>query len=178
MSFKGEQNALEVDQKNSLHIVFITGMHRSGSSALSRAMSTLGIDHSDNLMRASEDNAKGYWEDEDFVTFNDDLLRQTGQLWDEPKLINPEEFIALAESQGTKACSLLKSKAKNKLIILPGSGIRPANTSIFKEAGFEEIHTSASVLIKNKLPFFDNTEHTVSDAETISEIVSIIQNEA
>jgi hypothetical protein len=80
-------------------------------------MSTLGIDHSDNLMRASDDNVKGYWEDEDFVTFNDDLLRQTGQLWDEPKLINPEELIALAESQGTKACSLLKSKAKNKEII-------------------------------------------------------------
>ena len=117
MSLKGEQNSLEIDQKNSLQIVFITGMHRSGSSALSRAMSTLGIDHSDNLMRASEDNVKGYWEDEDFVTFNDDLLRQTGQLWDEPKLINPEEFIALAETQGTKACSLLKSKAKNKEII-------------------------------------------------------------
>ncbi|QNI96761.1 sulfotransferase family protein [Synechococcus sp. RS9902] len=117
MSFKGEQNTLEIDQKNSLKIVFITGMHRSGSSALSRSMTTLGIQHSANLMRASEDNVKGYWEDEDFVAFNDDLLRQTGQLWDEPKLINPEEFIILAENQGAKAYSFLKNKAENKEII-------------------------------------------------------------
>jgi len=79
---------------------------------------------------------------------------------------------------GLELLKRLKSKAKDQLSILPGSGIRPANTSIFKEAGFKEIHTSASVLIKNKLPFFDNTEQTVSDAETISEIVSIIRKEA
>ncbi len=78
---------------------------------------------------------------------------------------------------GLELLKRLKSKAKDQLIILPGSGIRPANTSIFKEAGFEEIHTSASVLVKNKLPFFDNTEQRVSDAETISEIVSIIRKE-
>ena len=117
MNLKREQNALEIDQKTSFQIVFITGMHRSGSSALSRAMTTLGIHHSDNLMRASEDNVKGYWEDEDFVSFNDDLLRQTGQLWEEPKLTNPEELTILAENQEARACSFLKSKAKNKEMI-------------------------------------------------------------
>ena len=117
MSLKREQSALEIDQKTSLQIVFITGMHRSGSSALSRAMTTLGVHHSDNLMRASEDNAKGYWEDEDFVSFNDDILRQTGQLWEEPKLINSEELKILAENKGAQAYSLLKNKADKKEII-------------------------------------------------------------
>lgn len=38
-------------------------------------MIIFGIYYSDNLMRVSEDNVKGYWEDEDFVFFNDDFLR-------------------------------------------------------------------------------------------------------
>lgn len=72
----------------------------------------------------------------------------------------------------------LKSKAKDRLIILPGSGIRPKNAEVFREAGFDEIHTSASVSIKIKSPFFDSIEQTVSDPKIISEIVAIIRNEA
>lgn len=78
---------------------------------------------------------------------------------------------------GLELLKRLKSKAKDKLIILPGSGIRPSNAAVFAEAGFEEIHTSASVSVESKSPFFDTTEQTVSDFETISEIVSIIRNE-
>ena len=95
-------------------VVFITGMHRSGSSALSRAMTTLGIHHSTNLMNASEDNKKGYWEDNDFITFNDDLLRRTGQLWEEPKLIKTDELLMLAKEKASEASSLLKDKIENK----------------------------------------------------------------
>ena len=97
-------------------VVFITGMHRSGSSALSRAMTTLGIHHSTNLMNASEDNKKGYWEDNDFISFNDDLLRRTGQLWEEPKLIKTDELLMLAEEKASEASSLLKDKIENKRI--------------------------------------------------------------
>ena len=80
--------------------------------------------------------------------------------------------------EGLELLKRLKSKAKDKLIILPGSGIRPKNAEVFKESGFEEIHTSASVSVEGKSPFFDNTEQTVSDPETISEIISIIRNDA
>ena len=79
---------------------------------------------------------------------------------------------------GLELLKLLERKSKDQLIILPGSGIRPENAAVFKEAGFEEIHTSASVFVDNKLPFFDTTEQTVSDPETISKIISIIGNDA
>lgn len=79
---------------------------------------------------------------------------------------------------GLELLKRLKKQAKDQIIILPGSGIRPENAEIFKEAGFKEIHTSASVSAKIKSPFFDSTEQSVSDPKTISEIVSIIRNEA
>ena len=79
---------------------------------------------------------------------------------------------------GLELLKRLKNQAKDQLIILPGSGIRPENAAIFKAAGFKEIHTSASVSAKIKSPFFDSTEQSVSDPKTISEIVSIIRNEA
>lgn len=79
---------------------------------------------------------------------------------------------------GLELLKRLKNQAKDQLIILPGSGIRPENAEVFREAGFDEIHSSASVSAKIKSPFFDSTEQSVSDPKTISEIVSIIRNEA
>lgn len=97
-------------QKKYPHIIFITGMHRSGSSILSRAMTTLGIHHSSNLMHATKDNEKGYWEDNDFVSFNDDLLKRTGQLWDHPKLIKINELHSLADEFREQGSLILKQK--------------------------------------------------------------------
>ena len=79
---------------------------------------------------------------------------------------------------GLELLKRLKNQAKDQLIILPGSGIRPENAEVFREAGFDEIHSSASASAKIKSPFFDSTEQSVSDPKTISEIVSIIRNEA
>ena len=104
-----QQDFNKENQKNG-GVLFMTGMHRSGSSTLSRAMKTLGIQHTSNLMNASKDNEKGYWEDEDFIEFNDDLLRRTGQLWEHPKLIKNDDISSLIEKHGGAASSLIKKK--------------------------------------------------------------------
>ncbi len=70
----------------------------------------------------------------------------------------------------------LQKIAKNKLIILPGSGINPKNAQLFKEAGFKEIHTSASKEKVNSNVFFDKTKQTVSDTKTIQEILKVIKD--
>lgn len=80
--------------------------------------------------------------------------------------------------QGIDLLIELQSVAKNKIIIMPGSGINANNTHLFKEAGFKEIHTSASkVIIKNRDCYFGNTQQTVSDLSTIKEILKVIRNE-
>lgn len=78
--------------------------------------------------------------------------------------------------EGIKLLKELKQIAKNKIIILPGSGINLNNVHKFKDAGFEEIHTSASKEISNNTIFFDNTKQTVSSIKKIQKILKAIQN--
>ena len=71
----------------------------------------------------------------------------------------------------------LKKIAAQKLIILPGSGINKDNVKLFKNAGFEEIHASASKIIPSeKNLFFDKTIQTISDMNTIKMILKSIDN--
>ena len=65
--------------------------------------------------------------------------------------------------------------AQNKLIIMPGSGINPINSIIFKNTGFTEIHSSASKIIsKDTHSYFGETPQTVSDIDTIKNILDSI----
>jgi hypothetical protein len=57
--------------------VFVLGMHRSGTSAVTRLISLLGL-HTppeDDLVQPTSKNPKGYWESESLVAFNERLLR-------------------------------------------------------------------------------------------------------
>jgi len=69
----------------------------------------------------------------------------------------------------------LQKLAKNKLTILPGSGINSENCIHFKNAGFTEIHSSASKIISmNTHSYFGNTPQTISDIDTIKNILNVI----
>ena len=69
----------------------------------------------------------------------------------------------------------LQKLAKNKLTILPGSGINSENCIHFKNAGFTEIHSSASKIIsRNTHSYFGNTPQTISDIDTIKNILNVI----
>lgn len=60
----------------------VLAMHRSGSSAITRALEALGVSLGDNLMPAGPDNKKGFFEDLDIEALNDRLLRRVGSEWD------------------------------------------------------------------------------------------------
>lgn len=66
------------------NIVVVLGMHRSGTSAITRGLQELGIGLGDNLMGANpSDNPKGYWEDLEMYSLNDKLLAMVGRAWDD-----------------------------------------------------------------------------------------------
>lgn len=69
----------------------------------------------------------------------------------------------------------LKAIAGNHLIILPGGGITPENAKLFKQAGFQELHASASKALKKEsnLSLFDESI-TFSDKATIKAILNEI----
>lgn len=55
--------------------LIITGMHRSGTSALTRVCNLLGMEVGDRLVPArANDNETGFWEHEDLVTVNEHIL--------------------------------------------------------------------------------------------------------
>lgn len=72
----------------------------------------------------------------------------------------------------------LQNIAKDNIIIMPGSGINTQNSILFKNVGFKEIHTSASIAISSdNASYFGNTQQTVSDVSTIKRILKIVKDE-
>lgn len=64
--------------------ILVLGMHRSGTSALTRVISLLGADLPSNLMPAREDNNEaGFWESTDIAVLNDQLLETLDSSWDD-----------------------------------------------------------------------------------------------
>ena len=63
-------------------LITVLGMHRSGTSVLTRSLLTLSVGLGGNLMSADEtQNAKGFWEDLDIVNLNERVLRKVGSGW-------------------------------------------------------------------------------------------------
>lgn len=76
-------------------IVVVLGMHRSGTSAVSGALSRVGINFGpeDQLMPPDLGiNAKGYYEHRELSVLNEQVLAALGSSWDDFRPINAEEF--------------------------------------------------------------------------------------
>jgi hypothetical protein len=67
-------------------IVCVLGMHRSGTSLVSRVLNVLGLDlgPEEHLMRPNSENPTGYWESRPIKRINDEILSRLGGSWFEP----------------------------------------------------------------------------------------------
>ncbi len=74
-----------------MRAVCITGMHRSGTSMISRIVNLLGVDlgPDDELMDPKPDNPTGFWESRSITALNDDLLAQLGGSWRQVPAVDP-----------------------------------------------------------------------------------------
>jgi hypothetical protein len=62
--------------------ILILGMHRSGTSALTRVVNLLGAELGSRLMpAAARNNENGFWENQDAVDINECLLADLGRNW-------------------------------------------------------------------------------------------------
>lgn len=88
--------------------VLVLGMHRSGTSALTRVLNLLGLDAGrDVLMGASASNPTGHWEVERLTAFNDRLLDHLGGRWSAPPDTDRGALAALADGPwGDEAAAL------------------------------------------------------------------------
>ena len=90
-------------------------------------------------------------------------------------LTSGQESMAIS---GIELLKQLKTKSNNRIIILPGSGIKTSNVKIFVESGFNEIHASASSTIEelNTSSMF-YAEQTESNVQSIKSLIKSMQNE-
>src|ERR1051326_5955411 len=81
--------------------VCIAGMHRSGTSMISRLLNCCGLDlgPAETLMQPAPENAEGFWESVPFYQLSEDLLRELGGSWFAPPALGPgwEASEALAD---------------------------------------------------------------------------------
>ena len=65
--------------------ILVLGMHRSGTSLLTRLLGHLGAALPADSIDAHADNAKGYWEPQALVTVDDRILRTARTSWFDPR---------------------------------------------------------------------------------------------
>ena len=73
--------------------ILVLGMHRSGTSAITRVLNLLGVELGSDLMPAGHDNPAGFWEHRGVVQAHDQLLSALGRSWDDPRAM-PEGWLA------------------------------------------------------------------------------------
>lgn len=64
--------------------IVVLGMHRSGTSAVTRLINLMGAELGSNLMAAMEgNNETGFWEHQDVVEVHEEVLAFLGRRWDD-----------------------------------------------------------------------------------------------
>lgn len=103
------------------HIVLVAGMHRSGTSAVTRVLNLCGADlPPGELWPPNDDNPDGYWESKLIVQIHDEALTSAGMAWDSTKAFPPAWFESeLAATFRTRIFDLLSPKlADTRLLVI------------------------------------------------------------
>ena len=100
--------------------VLSLGMHRSGTSALSRVLSLLGCDLPKTLIGANSSNEAGHWESTEIARLNDEILASVGSLWHDWLAFNPGWYSSPKAAEfREKALEVLADEfAQSRLFVL------------------------------------------------------------
>jgi GT2 family glycosyltransferase len=89
----------------------VTGMHRSGTSALANLIYFSGAFLGNTLMSAKDENPKGFWENQTVVDLNDRMLHSIGLRWDLPGIGHAETVQAyLLETFWQEALAVIEAE--------------------------------------------------------------------
>jgi hypothetical protein len=76
----------------SSRMVAVLGMHRSGTSLITRGLMSLGIYLGDDFVEVQPDNPTGYWEDRHLQDFNERVLTALGLKWESVALLKDSRW--------------------------------------------------------------------------------------
>ncbi len=106
---------MNIKRKN---IIVVLGMHRSGTSAITRGLQVLGVNLGSNLMPANQEvNAKGFWEDMDINALNMEMYSALNIDWHFLGAIGGKDVNYLKEKGYLiRAIELLRLKATDSTV--------------------------------------------------------------
>ncbi|WP_034042849.1 copper homeostasis protein CutC [Wocania ichthyoenteri] len=141
---------------------------------------TIDIERTKALVELSKPMAFTFHRAFDWIENPFEAIQQLADIGVDRVLTSGQQTTA---EKGVELLKQLKETAKNKIIILPGSGINSQNAILFKNEGFAEIHCSASTKIQvietpkismNSVSLFDERIISFSDERLIANIVKAI----
>lgn len=138
--------------------LLVLGMHRSGTSALTRVLNLLGAALPKTVIAPDGSNPLGYWEPARLVAINDAMLEEAGSHWDDPRhfdfaSLDPTRLChyrreirtAIEEEYGRATTFVLKDPRICRLV--------PLYTSVLDDLGIKTscvlIHRSPSAVISS-----------------------------
>ena len=126
--------------------IIVSGMHRSGTSAITRVVSLLGAGLPADLIERRNDNERGFWEGRDVVELDEYVIETAGSWWggwqrfEAHKLRNRESMVA-------RARQLLRQEfPPADVVVLKDpriSRILPLWDRALEEEGFRAVHIIA-----------------------------------
>ncbi len=108
------------DQNKKL-VIIVAGMHRSGTSALTRVLSLVGCDLPKNLLPpVPGNNDRGFWESQPIMDLNEDILASAGSTWEDWQAFNSDWYTSpVAEEFRERAQDSLSNEyGSNRLFVL------------------------------------------------------------
>jgi GT2 family glycosyltransferase len=72
--------------------LIVLGMHRSGTSALTRLLALRGAALPEDMLKPAADNELGFWEPRQIVIIHDEILQSAGSSWDDVAAFPHEWF--------------------------------------------------------------------------------------
>lgn len=108
-------------------LVVVLGMHRSGTSAVARALRILGVSLGERMLSRNEWNPSGYWEDLDCFLLSVGMLRALSASWHSLAPL-PADFVTRLRDRGflLRAATLLREK----LSAVPAFGFKDPRVAI------------------------------------------------
>lgn len=140
--------------------ILVAGMHRSGTSAVTRALNLLGFDVPENLLGVEEFNETGHWEPERIVAIHDEMLMMCDSRWDDWR---PLDLNDLSSKQSREYAARLRGQLKTEFERLEGFVLKdpricrfiPFYTEMLKSMGVE---TRFAIPFRNPVEVCDSLQ--------------------
>ena len=133
-------------------LLFVIGLGRSGTSALTRVLSLCGAALPDGLLGATGSNPRGYWEPRAAVHLNEQILRRHNSSGYDPSLRLQEEGAFAAEERNAcvaKITAYLETLPAAPIVVLKEPKITAVSALWFEAARLAGFDTAAVIAVRH-----------------------------